>query len=252
MMRGAVIKILLLDIETSPNTAYVWGLWGENIPLARLIDSSEVMCWSAKWLGEKEMMFDSYHLSSNKNMLKRIHALLSEADAVVTYNGNRFDIPVLNKEFLLYGLKPPAPYKKIDLYTTTKRQFRFVSNKLDYICEQLGLGNKIETDFKLWVDCMNHDAGAWEKMEGYNRHDVILLEKLYMLLLPWVENHPNHGMYADGKLVCPNCGGDHIQKRGFSFAKALKYIRFQCQGCGRWFKSSKAVDVDKKPKFGKI
>ena len=246
------MKILLLDLETSPNTAYVWGLFKENIPLARLIDSSEVMCWSAKWLGEKEMMFDSFFQSSQKKMLKGIHKLVSEADAVVTYNGNRFDLPVLNKEFLLYGMPPPAPYKGIDLYTTAKRQFKFVSNKLDYICEYLGIGKKKETTFQLWVDCMSKNPGAWKLMEEYNKHDVVLLEGLYLYVLPWIENHPNHGMYAGGALVCPNCGKGHIQKRGYSFAKALKYIRFQCQSCGRWFKSTKAVDTDKKPKFGKI
>ena len=37
------MKILLLDTETSPNTAFVWGLFNENIPLARLIDTSEVL-----------------------------------------------------------------------------------------------------------------------------------------------------------------------------------------------------------------
>ena len=246
------MKILLLDLETSPNTAYVWKIWLENIGINQLIESSEVMCWSAKWLGEDEIMFDSNYQSSTKKMLKGLHKLLDEADAVVTYNGNRFDIPVANKEFLLYGMAPPAPYKRIDLYQTVKRQFKFVSNKLTYVCAFLGIGKKIDTDFQLWIDCMNRDPKAWAEMEKYNRNDVTLLEGLYLYILPWIENHPNHGMYADGKLVCPNCGGDHIQKRGFSFAKALKYIRFQCQGCGRWFKSSKAVDVDKKPKFGKI
>ena len=246
------MRILLLDIETSPNTAFVWGLFNENIPLARLIDSSEVLCWSAKWYGEKEMFFDSIYQSSRRRLLKRIHSLLNVADAVVTYNGNRFDIPVLNKEFFMEGMLPPAPYKKIDLYQTIRRQFRFVSNKLDHVADQLGLGKKKETDFKLWVDCMNKDKAAWAKMEDYNRHDVILLEKLYVHSLPWIVNHPNHGLYNNGKIACPTCGKNHIQRRGVSKAKSLTYIRYQCQDCGSWFKSAKAIETDKKPKLGKI
>lgn len=241
------MKILLLDLETSPNIAYVWGLFKENIPLARLIDSSEVMCWSAKWLGEEEMYFDSFYASSQKKMLRGIHKLLHEADAVVTYNGTRFDIPVLNKEFLLYGMSPPSPYKGIDLYLTARRKFKFVSNKLDYVCHYLGLGKKKETTFQLWIDCMNKLPEAWELMEDYNKNDVIILERLYGTLLPWIDNHPNHGMYVDGRPVCPNCGSAHSQRRGFFFKKALKYLRFQCMGCGKWFAGTKAVRPDKKP-----
>ena len=44
-------------------------------------------------------------------MIKGIHKLLDECDAVIHYNGSKFDIPTLNKEFLLHGLHPPAPYK---------------------------------------------------------------------------------------------------------------------------------------------
>jgi len=184
------MKILLLDIETSPNTAYVWGLFNENIPLARLIDSSEVLCWSAKWYGDTEIMFSSVLQSSRKKLLKGIHSLLSDADAVVTYNGNRFDLPVLNKEFFMEGMSPPAPYKRIDLYQTVKQQFRFTSNKLDHVADQLGFGKKKDTTFQLWVDCMNQDEAAWKSMEEYNRHDVVLLEQLYTKVLPWISNHP--------------------------------------------------------------
>ena len=246
------MKILLLDTETSPNTAFVWGLFNENIPLARLIDTSEVLCWSAKWYGEKEIMFASVFDSTRKQLLKRIHTLLAEADVVITYNGARFDIPVLNKEFFLAGMVPPAPYKQLDLYQVVKRQFRFASNKLDHISEELGFGKKKETTFKLWVDCMNRDPNAWAIMEDYNRHDVVLLEKLYMVAMPWITNHPNHGLYKDGEMVCPTCGGIHIQKRGFARAKSLTYRRYQCQECGSWFKDTKAIDKDKKPKLGKI
>lgn len=243
---------MLLDTETSPNTAFVWGLFDQNVALSQLIDTSEILCWSAKWFGEKEVIFDSIMDSSRKQMLRRIHRLLDEADTVVTYNGNRFDIPVLNKEFFLSGMMPPSPYKKVDLYQTIKRQFRFASNKLDHVAEQMGLGKKKETNFKLWVDCMNKDPGAWKIMEEYNRHDTVLLEGLYIKSLPWIANHPNFGMYSNGEIVCPTCGSTHIQRRGIQRAKALSYVRYQCQECGSWFKGTKAIASEKKPQLGRI
>lgn len=246
------MKILLLDIETSPNTAYVWKIFLENIGINQLLESSKTLCWSARWWGTSKVMFMSSFDDGEKQMLKGIHKLLDEADVVITYNGNRFDLPVLNKEFILHKMLPPSPYKSLDLYFTTKRIFKFVSNKLDYVCEFLGIGKKKETTFKLWADCMEDDPAAWVKMKSYNKHDVKLLSGLYKRLLPWIENHPNHGMYAGGEPVCPNCGSNHYQHRGYAFAKALTYLRYQCQGCGKWFKSVKAVNVDKKPKFGKV
>ena len=237
------MKILLVDIETSPNTAYVWGIWNENIPLARLIDTSQVMCWSAKWLGEKEVFFDSFH--NTKRMLKRIHKLLDEADAVVTFNGDKFDIPVLNKEFLLHKLPPPAPYKSIDLYRTVKSRFRFVSNKLDFISKQLGLGEKEPTEFQLWVDCMAKKPGAWKRMKSYNQNDVTLLEQNYRRILPWIKGHANHSVF-EGKLVCPTCGSPHYQRRGYQYTRAGKYAKFQCTGCGSWFRSNKTEAAKEK------
>lgn len=232
------MKILILDTETSPNTAYVWGVWQENIPLARLIDSSKILCWSAKWLGDNKVMFDSIHKSSPKKMLTGIHKLLDEADAVVTFNGDKFDIPVLNKEFLLQGMPPPAPYKSIDIYKTVRRKFRFVSNKLDYISQQLGIGKKHETDFSLWVRCMNKDSEAWAIMKEYNINDVTLLEETYYKVLPWISGHINHSVVS-GTLVCPSCGSIHYQRRGYAISKAGKYARFQCTDCGSWFKGNK-------------
>ncbi len=230
----------MIDIETAPNTAFVWGLFKENIPLARLIDSSYVMCWAAKWYGEKEVMFDSVFHNSPKKMLQRIHKLLNDADVVMHYYGSRFDIPTLNKEFVMHGMPPPAPHKELDLLNTVRRKFRFTSNKLDYVCQKLGLGKKHDTDFQLWVDCMAKNPTAWKKMERYNRQDVLLLEKLYDRIRPWIKGHANYSLY-EAALVCPNCASTSITKRGFHYTSTSKYQRYNCNGCGNWFRSGKSL-----------
>ena len=103
------MKILLLDIESSPNVAHVWGLWQQNVGINQLMESSYVLCWAAKWLDSDEIIFDSVHQSKPKKMLKGIYDLLDDADAVIHYNGTKFDIPTLNKEFLLHNYAPPSP-----------------------------------------------------------------------------------------------------------------------------------------------
>ena len=176
------MKILLLDIESSPNTAHVWGLWQQNVSINQLMESSYVLCYAAKWLNSDEMMFDSVQQSKPKAMLKGIHGLLDEADAVVHYNGTKFDIPTLNKEFLLHSFNPPSPYKQIDLLRVVRSNFRFPSNKLDYVAQRLNLGKKHEHEgHELWVKCMNGDKDAWKRMEKYNIQDVVLLELVNQL-----------------------------------------------------------------------
>lgn len=230
------MKALLLDIETAPNLVHVWGLYQQNVAINQIQASGYVLCWAAKWLRDDEVMFDSVHQSRPARMLKRIHKLLDEADVVIHYNGTKFDIPTLNKEFVLQGMKPPAPYKQVDLLRTARSQFRFTSNKLDYVAQVLGLGKKVKhTGHELWVQCMKGDPEAWQMMEEYNRQDVVLLEKVYDRLMPWIKGHPNHGVYDEpGIPVCPNCGHHHLQRRGFARTVANIYARYQCMSCGTW------------------
>jgi len=228
----------MIDIETAPHLASVWGLWNQNIGLNQLLEAGYTLCYAAQWHGSREIMFDSVHKSSAKAMVKSAHKLLDEADAVCHWNGEKFDIPTLNKEFLLHGLNPPAPYKQIDLLKTARRKFRLASNKLDYVAQALGLGSKTHhKGHKLWLDVMNGDEAAWKVMERYNKQDVRLLSAVYDRLLPWVVNHPNHASFGDGE-ECPKCGGHHYQRRGHAVTTTRRYAKLQCRDCGTWFRSS--------------
>lgn len=236
------MRILLIDLEVAPNLATVWGIWQQNISLNQLLESSYIMCYAAKWYGEPKMYFNSVHKSSKKQMLLDVHKMMDEADAIVHYNGNRFDIPMLHKEFLEENMPPPSPSKHIDLLQTARTKFRFVSNKLDYVAQRLGLGKKTDHEgHELWLKCMNGDRKAWKRMEEYNKNDVVLLEKVYDKFKGWIKSHPNHNAFTDGtSIVCPNCSSHKLQKRGFAITSTKKYQRYQCMECGSWSKSTKS------------
>ena len=245
------MKLLLLDIETAPNIAYTWGLYNQNISINQISKAGYMLCWAAKWLGEDTMAFASLR-RGRVSMLERMHRLLSEADAVITYNGKKFDIPTLNKEFLVAGMKPPAPYKHIDLYQIIRSTFRFASNKLDWISQQLEVGHKVEhKGFDLWLGCMAGNLEDWKIMEEYNRHDVTLLEEAYTIVQPWIRTHPSHGAHSDAA-VCPKCGSDDYQHRGFAFTNMLKYRRYRCNACGGWFRSNKTVSPRREERMANI
>lgn len=227
----------------------MWGLFNQNISINQIIGNSEVLCWAAKWLGEEDTYYSSIHMTSKRRMLREMYKMLEEADAVVTYNGKSFDLKILNKEFALQGWARPSPYKNIDMLQVVRSQFRFTSNKLGYIGPMFGLGGKTKhPGYELWLDCMNPRSTnyheSWATMEEYNIQDVHLLEKLYIRLKGWVPNHPSHSALQNDH-VCPNCGGDKLQRRGTSITSTLSYQRWQCKDCGSWSRSKVAHKADR-------
>lgn len=237
-------KILHLDIETAPDLAAIFTLWNQFLGIDSIIQDWYILCYSAMWEGDREVLSDSLvnypkHYAADptddSEVLKSLHALLDEADIVVGQNGDRFDLPKINARFLIKGMKPPSPYQTVDTLKVSRRVFKHTSNKLDYVARILGLGAKQDVgDKRTWIACMNGDLKAWDKMVRYNRQDVRLLAKVYRKLLPWINNHPNHGLYYDDERPrCPKCGSHHIQFRG-TVKKGLSYRRFQCQKCGGW------------------
>jgi len=240
------MKILELDIETAPHKVYAWGLFKETINIDRVIESGYTMCFAAKWQHEDEVVFESLYENDMVGMLTTAWELLNEADVVVHYNGKRFDIPTLNRDFVKHGLVPPENYHQIDLYQVVRRNFRFASNKMDFVCDQLGLQTKVQhKGMELWRDCMQgveldwgatvpeHIDASWKQMKDYNVGDIEMLNALYSHLLPWIK-HPNRALYMETEEeVCPNCGSHNIVKKGIERpARVHAYQRYKCNDCG--------------------
>lgn len=237
-------KILVIDIETTPTLAYVWSQWRQDVHNQQIVQPTRMLCFAAGWLDERGVDFSSEGLDGTQHyeMVKYAWELMNQADAVVTYNGNKFDIPHLYREFAEWGLKPPSPFISVDLYTTAKR-FRFFSHKLDYVTQQLGRRGKLATGgFSLWIECMAGNEVAWRKMERYNRRDVAVTRQLTKDLLPWIKTFPNMNLFreeGDDRPVCPACGRHTLQRRGFRLTQTGRYPRYQCQSCGKWSSEGK-------------
>ena len=232
--RPAGMRLLVIDIETRPNLAYIWDIWQRYTPPERILDEKEVISFAAKWVGATAVEFRSVHHDGRPKMIERAHALLTEADGVITYNGDQFDLQHLNLEFLRNGLAPPAPYKSIDLLKVIKRRFKFTSRKLQHVAAKLGIGSKVEHEgFSLWTKCMAGDSAAWAKMREYNIGDVQLTEDLYTWLLPWIDQHPSFAAFTSSD-VCVNCGSAELRQSGYYHTKTGTYARYQCASCGKW------------------
>jgi uncharacterized protein YprB with RNaseH-like and TPR domain len=237
-------RILTIDIETSPNVADVWSLWDQTISLNQLHETSRVISFAAKWHGEPKVIFSSEFHHGHDAMVANAHKLLDASDWVIHFNGTSFDIPHLQREFLLADMPPPAPFRQIDLLRVVKGRFKFPSYKLQHVSTRLGLeGKTTHEGHGLWTKCMAGDPKAWALMKRYNKQDVILTEKLYDRLRPWIKQHPHIGLFnPDASEGCGRCGSQSLEKRGYAYTATAMYQQYRCRGCGSWSRGGKAIN----------
>jgi len=228
-------KILTIDIETSPNVVYSWGLYNQNISTNQIIEASRVLCFAAKWLDGRNVQFHSEFHDGRAEMVRAAWALLDEADVVVGYNHVKFDLPHLHREFFLAGLGPPSPSIDVDLLKVNRQRFKFVSNKLGYVTDVLGMDTKLETGgMGLWRAVLAGDESAWRKFRAYNRQDVLITEQLYRLLGPWLKG-PHVGLWSGSMSSCHACGSSDLTPVGFSYTRTAAFPKVLCS-CGAWGK----------------
>lgn len=234
-------RVLIYDIETAPDVSYTFGpKWQTNV--AKFQQPWFILSVAWKWLGESRVNvlglddFDDYDKdrTNDKNLVTEIANLFDEAVVAVTHNGVAFDGPRVSTRMLIHGLDPPAPYMNVDTCKVARRQFGFQSNSLKDLAGFLGLELKADAGgIDTWLECMAGDAKAWRKMKRYNKQDVVVLEELYLRLLPWIAKHPNLAAYEDKPEGCPRCGAEAgWTSRGWRWNSSTKRRLFQCKACG--------------------
>lgn len=235
------LRVLFLDIETSPNMAYIWGQY-EQDAVGDLIQERQIICFAWNWLGEKEIhalalpMFPGYrkNRANNRELIKRLHAIVSEADIVVGHNLAAFDDRMANTDFIVNGLPPPPPHRIIDTLKVARQRFRFNSNRLDALGQRLGVGRKVQhRGFSMWLGCLSGDRRSWAEMVKYNMGDIVLLKRIYEKMRPWMTNHPNLTAPL-GIDACPACKSKRLNRSGWLYTKTGRVQRFACRDCGRW------------------
>lgn len=231
-------KVLLFDLETSPLVVFSWGVYDQHIHPDDIINDWYLLSWSAKWLFDSKIMSDCVTSAEAKTrndlrIVKSMWKLLDEADIIIAHNAKKFDVKKINARFIFHKLPPPSNYKVIDTLSVLRSVAGFSSNALGYINKLLNLSLKGKTDSGLWKDCYYGDKDALRKMVDYNINDTAILEELYVILRPWMKNHPNLALYQDSNShICPNCGSDKIILQGSYYTPTGEYTAFRCQSCG--------------------
>lgn len=240
-------RIIVLDIERTHSLVTVFQLkHNDYIGADNIMQESFIPTASWKVLGEKKVYgvstlddpkrfakdpTDDYHV------VKTLHDVISSADCIIAHNGDAFDLPFTEGRILYHGLSPLPPTATIDTLKVARKRFLFNANNLNYLGQFLKCGKKLETEPGLWYKVLKGDKSAIKRMLKYNKQDVLLLEKVYFKLQPYIANHVNRHLF--GGSGCPRCGSLKIQSRGEHRALTQVYQRYACTSCGGWFRELK-------------
>lgn len=242
-------KVLLIDIETSPTLAWVYGYWNTNV--LAIEQDWVILSVAWRWEGGATRAL-SLGQRTEEELVQKVWDLINEADVVVAHNGDRFDLPKMRTKFLANRMGPPSPVTSIDTLKEVKRYFAHPSNSLRDLARYEGLTAKMSYSDLDWRAAMDLDPKELRKMRSYNRRDVDVLAELYELIRPWIGN-PGHvrtvnmARYVEDDEVCPSCGAaDSLVKEGWYHRANMKYQRYHCRVCGTWAKARRA-ETDYRP-----
>jgi uncharacterized protein YprB with RNaseH-like and TPR domain len=237
------LRRLFFDIETSPNVGFFWRP-GHRISLSHenIIHERQIITVAWKWQGQKTVHHLAWDKDQNdKTLVTRFLKQMERADEIVAHFGDGFDIPWMRARALINGFRTLPVYKTVDTCAWAARLFQFNCNKLDYLAQIAGFGRKLPTDYRLWVDVvLGKNSSALARMIRYNRHDVVLLEKVYHWL-SGIGPVKTHAGVLNGheKWSCPRCASDQVQKvRRYITAKGTEQQQMKCVPCGGYFNIS--------------
>lgn len=232
-------KRLFFDIETSPNIGLFWEAgYKKNIDYSNIIQERAIICICYKWEDDKDVYSLQWDSKQNdKAMLLKFVEVANTATELVGHNGDKFDLAWIRTRCLFHGIQMFPTYTTIDTLKIARSKFKFNSNRLNYIADFLGLGQKIKTEFNLWKDILLHkDKVAMEAMIKYCKKDVVLLEKVFKHLNNHIEAKTHYGvLFGQYKGTCPECGSDDLAGAGTrTTATGVVKLRYQCKTCNKY------------------
>ena len=228
------LKRLFFDIETSYVKAPVWRSGEQYVGHNNLEGEVRVICVCYKWQYEDEVKYLTWDENQDdKKLLKDFIKVMGQADELVGHNHERFDIRVLRTRCVLQGVLMFPKYRTFDTLKKARKYFAFTSNKLDYLGQVLEVGRKLDHEgIGLWRRVQEGATKAIKKealkeMVNYCIQDVVLLEDVFNVFMPYVDHNTNHAVLKfgyEGRWRCPECGGSDV-KLSHTDTTPLGYIK---------------------------
>lgn len=242
-------RILILDVERLDGitTQHWWDrrdLQKRYIHHETVIREPRTTIVCAKWYDSPDIIrLAEWDKGGRGAFLKKVHALMSQADIIVGHNIDSADIPWLEGDLYFPrighkhkpNLPPLAPFKTVDTLKVARRFKSGVAFKsLNALCQILEIPAKTdEYDRERMERAINGNTEDRERLVDYCAGDVIATQGLYDWLRPHIKNHP--ALFIDGKdklTVCNRCGHDTEPTARRYVANVLSYTMLRCTNCG--------------------
>ena len=167
------MKIASWDLETSGFNA----------------DFAVILCCCIKPLNGKIITLASGRKGSNdKTLCARIKLELEKFDMLACHYGNGFDRKFLNARLAKWGLEELAPRFHIDTFYVSRSAFGVSSKSLKSLADFFNLGDKSNVSGRDWTAAaLDGNKEALREIITHNEKDVVLLEKLFLILLPYIK-----------------------------------------------------------------
>jgi hypothetical protein len=246
---GVRNRILILDVERLPGlTEQTWWDRGDlkqryiHQPTVTREPRTTIVC--AKWYDEPDVMrFAEWDQGGRGRFLKRVHALMAEADILVGHNLDGADVPWLKGDFHVPRvghphrpkLPPLPPFKTVDTLKVLRREFKsgVPFKGLDAFCSIVGLPSKVdEYDRDRMERAVAGSVEDRERLTDYCAGDVIATQGVYDFLRPYIANHPALAVDGEDRLMtCNRCGGKTRDIARRYVANVLSYSMRRCTRC---------------------
>lgn len=237
------IKRLYFDIEVSPNIVRTWNVgYKQQIDYNNIIRERAVICVAWNWEGETvihSLQWDTK--MSDKKLLEEFIKVANQADELIAHNGDKFDIKWLRTRCIIHGIPMFPTYTSLDTLTKARSNFRFNSNRLDYIGQILNVGRKLKTESGLWSKVQDNDREALDRMVKYCKNDIKVLKAVYKKMSPYIINKVHHGvLQGKTKCSCPECGSKkvHFEKKRTT-TTGIDRFQMQCDKCYKYYTLSR-------------
>lgn len=253
------MKRLFYDIETSPAIGTFWSAgWNKTISHKDIVINPAIICVCYKWENEDKIYSLEWDEGNDYTLVKKFVKVMQKSDEIVAHNGSGFDQPWIRQRALFHNIPMSYHINEMDTLKLARKRaghgFKFQSNTLDYIARYLGLGKKIKTTFDLWYDItipcflpgVKPMSAQYDKalndMVKYCKMDVVVLEKVYHRLKPYVPMKIHEGVLAGGnRWDCQKCGsGDTKINKRFATAAGMIRVQWWCKDCGTYSHSTAA------------
>lgn len=239
------LRVLCMDIETTPCEVYSWGLGEQHHTVDFLKRDYTICAFAAHWVGapaDEAIYHDNRgkrDVFDDKQLVKKLIKLMNKADVIIGQNVKSFDIRKVAARADFHKLPPFRPTRVTDILTEERRVFALTSHKLAFKTQRnvkyQKLDHKDYPGFGLWLGVMNDELKAWKSMEEYCIYDVLSTEERYLSVRGWIRTHALGPV--DGVDRC-RCGSTRLRRKGFAMTDTGKFQIYLCLDCKKWPRSS--------------